>query len=133
MKKVKQVFRVRKREMERPFVESEAEHIVERARTGEAKVVAVRELVFFSTDSQDAWMLDAVDGLAAQLCRAGQPVPVRIEEGDVRFAIEWTHDFELAGSSFVAVEKRSDRLVRCEGYPVSAIAEALDKAGRAAD
>ena len=45
----------------------EAEYIVENAQRGEAKVVSLGKLLFFSTTEGDAWILDPEDNLALRL------------------------------------------------------------------
>lgn len=49
----------------------EADYIVARAMAGDARVVSLRPLVFFSTVTGDAWLLDAEDSLALPLAAAG--------------------------------------------------------------
>jgi len=49
--------------------------------------VSVGQLILFSTETGDAWLLDPADRLAARLARDGESEPVRIEETDTTFAI----------------------------------------------
>jgi hypothetical protein len=52
-------------------------------------MVTIGQLILFSTDTGDAWLLDVVDHLAARLARDGDPEPIHLEETDTSFAIEW--------------------------------------------
>jgi hypothetical protein len=53
------------------------------------RVVTVGQLVLFSTETGDAWLLDPSDQLAVRLARDGDPEPVHIEENDTSFVIDW--------------------------------------------
>jgi hypothetical protein len=50
-------------------------------------------LVFFSTATGNAWVLDAEDNLALPLAAAGTRLPFAITETPERFAIEWAGTF----------------------------------------
>ena len=130
MPKRRPVFHVRKRVREKSTVLAEIDHIVARACVGEGSIVTVHGLLFFSTDTQDAWMLDPEDGLAALLCKAGTRKPVNVVEQEDRFTVEWTHDYALEEECFVAIEKQNARLVRILGYPVEQIREAQERMAR---
>jgi hypothetical protein len=55
---------------------TEARAIQHAAQMKVMRVVRLAQLVFFSTDGGDAWMLDPEDGCAACLARAGGPLPI---------------------------------------------------------
>src|SRR6266852_4673149 len=54
----------------------EVRSIQRRAAEHDRRIVTIGPLVFFSTDTGDAWMLEPADQLAA----GGDPLPVHIEE-----------------------------------------------------
>src|SRR3984893_8425526 len=58
----------------------EVRSIQRRAADHDGRIVTVGALVFFSTDTGDAWMLEPADQLAARLATDGDPLPVHIEE-----------------------------------------------------
>jgi hypothetical protein len=60
-------------EREQVSIQSEVKYIVRRAAERDAWVVTLGPLVFFSTETGDAWMLDPADGLALCLARDGEP------------------------------------------------------------
>src|SRR2546428_717139 len=49
----------------------------------------IGQLVLFSTETGDAWLLDPSDQLAAPLARDGDPLSVEIEETDASFTVAW--------------------------------------------
>ena len=67
----------------------EVRYIQRRAADHDGRVVTVGQLVLFSTETGDAWLLDPADQLAARLARDGDPEPIHIEENDTTFAIGW--------------------------------------------
>ena len=67
----------------------EFKNIQRRAAQYDARFVTVGPLVFFSTQTGDAWMLDPSDHLAARLARDGDPEPIDFQETDTNFAIGW--------------------------------------------
>jgi hypothetical protein len=58
------------------------------AQEQESRVVTLGPLVFFSTETGDAWMLEPEGGLALCLARDGEPLPVEIQETPETFAID---------------------------------------------
>ena len=61
----------------------EVDYIVARAAESDARVVTLGRLVFFSTQTGDAWLLDPEDHLALRLANDGGRLPVQIvENGD---------------------------------------------------
>jgi len=65
------------------------------------------QLIFFSTDTGDAWLLDWEDGLAARLARDGDPEPIHIEETEANFGIEWTGHYRIEGAAFIFVDRKT--------------------------
>jgi hypothetical protein len=60
----------------------EVRHIQKCAARHDGRIVTLGQLIFFSTETGDAWLLDWEDGLAAPLARDGDPEPIHIEETD---------------------------------------------------
>src|SRR6266568_9269632 len=98
----------------------EVDYIVARAAQFDSRVVTLGQLVFFSTASGEAWMLDPEGGLALKLAEAGDRNPAKIVETDNRFAIEWTASYRLDGEAFVTMDGSGQRVVL--GYPVQELA-----------
>ena len=87
------------------------------------RIVTVGQLVLFSTESGDAWLLDALDHLAARLARDGDPEPIHIEDTDTSFAIEWKGRYHIEGGIFVYVDDLGGRLTAIAGYPTHKLAQ----------
>src|SRR5713226_3060404 len=85
--------RRQKRARRKPFCfMDQVRYIQKRAAENEpviGKFGKFGELVLFSSESGDAWLLDTEDQTANRLAQDGSPLPVRILETDTRFAIEW--------------------------------------------
>jgi hypothetical protein len=98
------------------------------AQAEDSRIVAIGNLVLFSTRTRDAWLLDCEDGFALPVCRDGEPQPFRIIDAPDTFAIEWTARFAIEGEAFV-VHEESGRVVVMHGYPTAAIAAACQGLG----
>ena len=109
-----------------PDVLREIGYITQRAQEEEVRVVVFGKLVFFSTATRDAWMLDPEDDFAMCLSRNGEPQPYEIGDTPTQFAIQWTAKFAIEGDAFV-VEDQSGRVVAIRGYPTAEIAAACGR------
>ena len=101
----------------------EIRYIQRRAAEHDGRFVTVGSLALFSTDTGDAWLLDAEDHLAVRLARDGDPEEIHFEETDTRFAIGWKGKYRIDGDAFVYIDKDSGRVVPILGYPIRRIAE----------
>ena len=77
----------------------------------------VGQLVLFSTETGDAWLLDPADQLAARPARDGDPEPIHIEENDTTFAIGWKGRYRIEGPAFIYVDHDTGQLSTILGYP----------------
>ena len=68
---------------------NEVRYIQRRAADHDSRILTIGQLVLFSTETGDAWLLNPADQLAARLARDGQSEPIYIEETDTTFAIDW--------------------------------------------
>ena len=96
----------------------EIRSIQHRAAEHSGRIVSSGPLVFFSTDTGDAWMLEPADQLAVRLAVGGDPLPVHIEETGTSFAISWQGRYRFDGDTFVYEDNQSRRLIAIRGYPV---------------
>jgi hypothetical protein len=80
-------------------------------------------LALFSSDTGDAWLLDAKDHFAVRLARDGDSEEIHFEETDTRFAIGWKGKYRIDGDAFVYIDKDSGRVAVILGYPIRRIAE----------
>jgi hypothetical protein len=95
----------------------EVHYIQRRAASHDGRFVTIGQLVLFSTDIGDAWLLDPADQLAARLARDGDPEPVHIEENDTTFAIGWKGRYRIEGDTFIYVDSDTGRVSTILGYP----------------
>jgi hypothetical protein len=104
----------------------EVRYIQDKAADHDGRVVCIGQLVLFSTDTGDAWLLDVSDHLAARLSRDGDPEPIHLEETDTSFAIGWKGQYRIDGPAFVYTDHDTRRLTTILGYPTKKIAQAAD-------
>jgi len=99
-------------------------YIQRRAAHYDGRVVSVGQLILFSTETGDAWLLDPADRLAARLARDGESEPIHIEETDTTFAIGWKGRYRIEGSTFVYSDRDTGRVTAILGYPVDKLTPA---------
>jgi hypothetical protein len=99
-------------------IHREIRYITQRAQAEDARIVTVGNLVLFSTETRDAWLLDTEDNFAACLCREGELQPLKITDTPDVFAIDWPACFAIEGTAFV-VQEQSGRTVVIQGYPTA--------------
>ena len=106
----------------------EVDYIVARAAELDARVVTLGHLVFFSTQTGDAWLLDPEDHLALCLARNGSRLPVQIVETATRFAIEWPASYSFDGDAFIVTDGSGGCAIL--GYPTADLRAAERRAIR---
>src|SRR6516162_2493237 len=79
----------------------EVRYVQRCAAKHDGRIVTIGQLILFSTETGDAWLLDKDDGLAAPLARDGDPQPIHIEETDANFTIEWKGHYRIEGDAFI--------------------------------
>lgn len=127
MKRRKGWSQTREVRREEVSIGAEADYIVARAMAEDARIVSLPPLVFFSTTTGDAWVLDAEDSLALPLAAVGTRLPFAITETPERFAIEWAGTFRIEGELMTFADN-AGRLRTIIGYPTREIAAALARA-----
>jgi len=98
----------------------EARRIQRKALDRQPCVVRLGQIVYFSTESGDAWMLDPEDGYATCLARDCEPRPIPIQETSAKLAIEWSADYRIEGDAFTVVEHCGSAYTVL-GYPIAQI------------
>jgi hypothetical protein len=89
----------------------EVRYILRRAAEHDGRVVTIGQLVLFSTETGDAWLLDPSGQLAARL------EPFHIEETETTFTIDWKGSYRIEGVAFVYMDRETGRLATIHGYP----------------
>ena len=94
-----------KRGSGKPWVEGkrfcladEVRYIQNKAAEHDGRVVTLGQLILFSTDTGDAWLLDVSDQLAVRLARDGDPETIHLEETDTSFTIGWKGHYHMEGA-----------------------------------
>src|SRR5438067_2451390 len=95
----------------------EVRYIQRRAAGYHGRVVTVGQLILFSTETGDAWLLDPADQFATRLASDGDPEPVHIEETDTTFAIGWKGHYRIEGDAFIYLDSDTGRVSTIRGYP----------------
>ena len=111
-------------EGERFRLADEVRYIQNKAAEHDGRVVSLGQLILFSTDTGDAWLLDITDQLAARLARDGDPEPIHLEETDTSFAIGWKGHYHMEGPAFIYTDRDTGRVTTILGYPTQTIAQA---------
>jgi hypothetical protein len=101
----------------------EVRYIQRRAADHDGRIVTLGQLVLFSTETGDAWLLDSSDQLAARLAREGEVEPVHIEETDATFAIGWKGRYRIDGPAFVYSDHDTGRITTILGYPTDKLSQ----------
>jgi hypothetical protein len=127
-RKKSKISRPKKKKLNREQISitGESNYILNRAQNYESRVVSLGSLIFFSTETGDAWMLDYKDGLALCLAKVGEKQPFRIVETPEKFAIEWNVTYQIEGDKFVVIQK-SGQVRTILGYPTEEILKAIQR------
>jgi hypothetical protein len=105
----------------------EVRYIQRRAAERDGRIVSVGQLVLFSTETGDAWLLDPADRLATRLARDGESEPIHIEETDTTFAIGWNGRYRIDGAAFLYADRDTGRVTTILGYPTDKLSRSLDR------
>ena len=92
-------------------------YIQQRAANHDGRIVTIGQLVLFSAETGDAWLLDRTDLLAARLAQNGEAATIQIVETAATFAIEWTGSYRINGPAFVYSDRDTGRVITILGYP----------------
>lgn len=105
-------------------LKKEANYIVRQAQLRDARVVQIGPLVFFSTETGDAWLLDPQDGLSLCLAESGERQSYVISETGANFTIEWNSEFYIGNNTFT-VSYPSGKVKTITGYPLEALLKSI--------
>jgi hypothetical protein len=94
----------------------EVRYIQRRAADRDGRIVTLGQLVLFSTETGDAWLLGSSDWLA-ETGSEGESEPIHIEETDTTFAIGWKGRYRIEGAAFVYSDEDTGRTTTIIGYP----------------
>jgi hypothetical protein len=95
----------------------EVRYIQNEAADHDGRIITIGQLILFSTETADAWLLDRTDFLAARLARDGEAEPIHIQETTATFAIEWKGNYRINGPAFGYSDRDTGRVITILGYP----------------
>jgi hypothetical protein len=101
----------------------EIDYIQGCAADRDGRLVTVGQLVLFSTESGDAWLLDPADHLAARVARNGDPEELYFQETAASFAIGWKGKYQINGDAFIFIDRDTARITTILGYPTRRLAK----------
>ena len=119
-----------RRSRESLHLAKEVDSIQHRAAEHDGRMVSIGPLVFFSTETGDAWILEPAGQLATRLAIDGDPLPVLIEETETNFTVGWQGRYQIDGDTFIYEDKKSRRLNAIRGYPVKQLLRVISEADR---
>jgi len=96
----------------------EVRYIQRRAAEHDSRIVSIGQLVLFSSESGDAWMLDPCEHLAVRLASDGDPEPIYIEDTETTFTVAWTGQYGIVGPAFLYTDRDRRRVTTMFGYPI---------------
>ncbi len=103
---------------------AEARAIQGAARAMRTHAVRLGQIVFFSTATGDAWMLDPRERTAACLARDGDSLPIPIRESPAELAIACHAEYRIDGRAFTVVGREGPARTIL-GYPIAEIEDLL--------
>jgi hypothetical protein len=101
----------------------EVRYIQRRAAEHDSRIVSIGQLVLFSSQSGDAWMLDPSEHLAVRLASDGHPEPIGIEDTETSFTVAWTGQYRIVGPALLYTDRDSGRASTTFGYPTRQLAQ----------
>jgi hypothetical protein len=104
--------------------------IQRRAAEHDGRIVSIGPLVFFSTDTGDAWILEPADALACRLAVGGDPIEIFFEETETGYAIGWQGHYRVEGELFTYEDRSSHRRIAIGGYPADLLRRVVNQADR---
>jgi len=103
----------------------EIEYIIKRAKACDYRVVSFGQIILFSTQTSDAWILDPQDELALCLLKDGVRQHFRILETPGNFSIEWQAKYEIIDQRMIFYWN-DGRIKEIIGYPVNEILNSIN-------
>jgi hypothetical protein len=95
----------------------------------ESTLTTVESLIFFSTKTGDAWILNTDKGFAKCLRRDGEKQPITINDVAPYPGIDWDAEYHIKGRMFIVMEF-SGASCSIIGYPTDLIEETTRRMGK---
>ena len=101
----------------------EVRYVQRRAAEHDSRIVSIGQVVLFSSESGDAWMLDPSEQLAVRLASDGHPEPIPVEDTETSFTVAWTGQYRIVGPAFLYTDRDSRPATTLFGYPTRELAQ----------
>ncbi|MFH0997932.1 MAG: hypothetical protein V1844_20890 [Pseudomonadota bacterium] len=111
-----------------PSLSQEINTIIQLSHQREARLLTLGRLIFFSTETGDAWILDPDEARARCLSLDGEKQPIAIHEATAGLGFDWDSEYQIKGSLFTVLEY-SGPVRTILGYPTRKIEEAIRQRG----
>jgi len=102
-------------------INKEIEYILRCIKNNDSKIVKLNELLLFSTDTGDAWILDIDDKKAICLMKNFEKQSYNIYDTPKQFVIEWKYKYIIENETFIIVD--DFEMKEIIGYPIKEICE----------
>ena len=104
----------------------EIDYVIGKAQERDSRVVRLGNLILFSTQTGDAWMLDPADGSALCVVQDGVRQNYSVLETPDNFQIAWNARYRIEGDAFVVVSP-DGRVRSILGYPTRELRQGTNK------
>lgn len=101
-------------------IKREIDYIIKLAKKGISKKVQLGELLLFSTNTGDAWILDKEDNLGICLMRDNTLQKYKIIDTPTQFGFDWDYKYFIEKDCFITIDKQG-RERKIFGYPINEI------------
>ncbi len=99
------------------LIVEEVERIISFAEHRRCLIAYFGNLILFSTERGDAWLIDPKRKYALCLALAGKRQKFEVSDKDKKYMIAWTSDFYIISNKFVVTDDKTKRIKTYYGYP----------------
>lgn len=101
-------------------IKKELKYIMKLAKKGDSRKVQLGELVLFSTQTGDAWILDTEDHLAICLMKNKIKQQFTLIDTPTQFGFDWEYNYYIEDDCFITIDRQGNHQ-RYDGYPVQVL------------
>ena len=107
-------------------IKDEIKYIIRCAQNFETKIVSIKELILFCTETGDAWLLDSDENCALNLVKEGEEQEFTVFDTPSQFGIDWKYNYIIENEKFIFIDKTGIARTII-GYPTEGITEMINK------
>lgn len=107
-------------------IKKEIDRITGKAQNHIGHIVRLNELILFSTDTGDAWILDTDDNFAICLVKSGVKQKYKLIDTPGQFGFDWDYGYQIDGDQFTVINKMGG-IRTIIGYPLTEIERIIKK------